>query len=117
MFRKGGRPNLGKMAQSFVGMRFALMKGRSKSAASPKKIIAFVGKIPEPSGEVNTFSLTNKFKETAMASLIRAVIGKDTYKLRWGEFLNIKGMKVPQKEQTQEEDRVEKAWFDYLWRD
>ena len=117
MFRKGGRPNLGKMAQSFVGMRFALMKGRAKSAASPKKIIAFVGKIPEPSGEVNTFSLTNKFKETAMASLIRAVIGKDTYKLRWGEFLNMKGMKVPQKEQTQEEDKVEKAWFDYLWRD
>ena len=114
MFRKGGRPNLGKMAQSFVGMRFALMKGRSRSAASPKKIVAFVGKIPEPSGEVNTFSLTNKFKETAMASLIRAVIAKETYKLRWGEFLNMKGMKVPQK--TQEEDKVEKAWFDYLWR-
>ncbi len=114
MFRKGGRPNLGKMAQSFVGMRFALMKGRSKSAASPKRIIAFVGKIPEPSGEINTFSLTNKFKETAMASLIRAVIGKETYKLRWGEHLNMKGMKVPKK--TTEENKVEKAWFDYLWR-
>ena len=114
MFRKGGRPNLGKMAQSFVGMRFQLMKGRSKSAASPKKIIAFVGKIPEPSGEVNTFSLTNKFKETAMASLIRAIVGKDTYKLRWGEHLNMKGMKVPQK--TTKENKVEKAWFDYLWR-
>ena len=49
-----------------------------------------------------------------MASLIRAIVGKDTYKLRWGEHLNMKGMKVPQK--TTKENKVEKAWFDYLWR-
>lgn len=81
--------------------------------ASPNKIIAFAAQVTEPSGDIKTFSLSKPFGAGAMASLIKKVIGRDTYRLRWGEYLNMKGMKVPQKEK---EDKVQKSWVEYLWR-
>lgn len=115
MFGKNGKPRLNSMAQSFVGMTFVVGQKATggKRMASPNKIIAFAAQITEPSGDIKTFSLSKPFGASAMASLIKKVIGRDTYKLRWGEYLNMKGMKVPQKEK---EDKVQKSWVEYLWR-
>ena len=47
-----------------------------------------------------------------MASLIVAVVGKGkSKKLRWGDYLNVRGLKVPQ----EVEDNVKKSWHEYLW--
>ena len=82
--------------------------------ASPSKIIAFASNVPEPSGKIKTFSLSKKFGASAMASLIKEVIGKKTYRLRWGEYLNLKGLTIPKKETK--DDNVEKSWIEYIWR-
>lgn len=113
MFRKGGRPNLRAMADSFTGVRFQVGQKATggKRMADPKKIIAFATSTPVPAGEFKSFSFAEAFGTTAMSSLIKAVIDKKQYKLRWGEFLNMKGMTVPK----QEESKVQKAWIEYLW--
>ena len=47
-----------------------------------------------------------------MASLIVEIVGKGKSKrLRWGEYLNLKGLKVPEVEK----DNVKKSWIEYLW--
>ena len=116
MFRKGGKPRLNDMAQSFVGMTFVVGERATggKRMASPSKIIAFASNVPEPAGKIKTFSLSKKFGASAMASLIKEVIGKKTYRLRWGEYLNLKGLTIPKKETK--DDNVEKSWIEYIWR-
>jgi len=58
---------------------------------------------------LETFSL-QPFGQAAMASLIMKVVGKDTYKLKNGNYLDIKGKtKVP--------ETVKKSWMEHLWRD
>ena len=112
MFRKGGRPNLNAMASSLMGVRFQIgQKATGRGKADPKKIIAFATSTPQPSGQIKSFSFGDTIGTTAMASLIKAVVKKKQYRLRWGEFLNIKGMTVPK----EKENEVKKAWIEYLW--
>lgn len=112
MFRKGGKPNLSAMASSLMGVRFEIgQKATGKGKADPKKIIAFATSTPPPSGNMKSFSFGEPIGTTAMASLIRAVVKKKQYRLRWGEFLNMKGMTVPK----EKESEVKKAWIEYLW--
>ncbi len=112
MFRKGGRPNLNAMASSLMGVRFEIgQKATGRGKADPKKIIAFATSTPQPSGQIKSFSFGDTIGTTAMASLIRAVVKKKQYRLRWGEFLNMKGMTVPK----EKENEVRKAWIEYLW--
>ena len=113
MFRKGGRPNLSAMASSLMGVRFQIGERATgdKRLVHPKRIIAYVTKTPKPSGEIKSFSFGETIGTTAMASLIRAVVKKKQYRLRWGEFLNMKGMTVPKEEKNE----VKKAWIEYLW--
>ena len=113
MFRKGGKPNLSAMASSLMGVRFQIGERATggKRMADPKRIIAYVTKTPKPSGEIKSFSFGETIGTTAMASLIRKVIKKKQYRLRWGEFLNMKGMTVPKEEKNE----VRKAWIEYLW--
>ena len=112
MFRKGGRPNLSAMASSLMGVRFQIgERATGQRMAHPKRILAYVTKTPKPSGEIKSFSFGETIGTTAMASLIRAVVKKKQYRLRWGEFLNIKGMTVPK----EKESEVRKAWIEYLW--
>ena len=114
LFSKGGRPNLNKMAASFQGMRFTIAgrtKGR-KYAGTEKESLSFVAGLEEiPAGNIKYFTL-KPFQRQAMASLIVAVVGKGkSKKLRWGDYLNVKGLKVPQ----EVEDNVKKSWHEYLW--
>jgi hypothetical protein len=113
MFRKGGRPNLSAMASSLMGVRFQIGERATgdKRLVHPKRIIAYVTKTPKPSGEIKSFSFGETIGTTAMASLIRKVVKKKQYRLRWGEFLNMKGMTVPKEEKNE----VKKAWIEYLW--
>ena len=113
MFRKGGKPNLNKMAASFAGLRFTI-KGRKKDRKKyipEKRALALIGGIPVPAAEIKYFTL-QPFGNQAMSSLIVAIVGKGkSRRLRWGEYLNLKGLKVPEVEQ----DDVKKSWIEYLW--
>ena len=113
MFRKGGKPNLSKMAASFAGLRFTI-KGRKKGSKrfiEEKRSLALIGGIPTPAAEIKYFTLQS-FGNQAMSSLIVAIVGKGkSRRLRWGEYLNLKGLKVPEVEQ----DNVKKSWIEYLW--
>tara|TARA_R110000824_G_scaffold40715_11_gene121789 strand:- start:485 stop:1648 length:1164 start_codon:yes stop_codon:yes gene_type:complete len=114
LFSKGGRPNLNKMAASFQGMRFTISgrtKGR-KYAGTEKESLSFVAGLEEvPAGNIKYFTL-KPFQKQAMASLIVAVVGKGkSKKLRWGDYLNVRGLKVPKVV----EDNVKKSWHEYLW--
>jgi len=115
LFSKGGRPNLNKMAASFQGMRFTISgrtKGQQKYATTEKELLARIGGLEEvPAGQIKYFTL-KPFQRQAMASLIVAVVGKGkSKKLRWGDYLNVKGLKVPQ----EVKDNVKKSWHEYLW--
>ena len=84
MFRKGGKPNLSAMASSLMGVRFPIgQKATGRGKADPKKIIAFATSTPQPSGQIKSFSFGDTIGTTAMASLIRAVVKKKQYRLRW----------------------------------
>jgi len=114
MFSKGGRPNLNKMAASFTGLRFTI-EGTNKDGkkySSEKRSLAYVANLNiVPSGDIKYFTL-KPFQQQAMSSLIVAVVGKGkSKKLRWGEYLNLKGLKVPE----EAEDNVKKSWIEYLW--
>lgn len=113
MFRKNGKPRLDAMANTFTGKRFDIGEKATggKRMASPKLIIGIYTKTPAPSGNMTSFSFAEPFGRTAMATLIRRTIGKKQYRLRWGEFLNMKGMTVPKEEKNE----VRKAWIEYLW--
>ena len=114
MFRKGGKPNLNKMAASFAGLRFTIegTKKDGKKYLSDKRSLAYVANLNiVPSGDIKYFTL-KPFQQQAMSSLIVAVVGSGkSKKLRWGEYLNLKGLKVPETEQ----DSVRKSWIEYLW--
>ena len=112
LFRKGGRPNLSAMASSLMGVKFQIGERATggKRMADPKKIIAFATSTPPPSGNMKSFSFGETIGTTAMASLIRKIVKKKQYRLRWGEFLNMKGMTVPK----EKESEVKKAWIEYL---
>lgn len=114
MFRKGGRPNLSKMAASFAGLRFTIegTKKDGKKYLSDKRAIAYIGNLDVvPAAEIKYFTLQS-FGQQAMSSLIVEIIGKGkSRRLRWGEYLNLKGLKVPEAE----EDSVKKSWIEYLW--
>jgi len=106
----GGKPKLRQMSSILQNMEFVVGEKSFGGRASPKKIITFVGKLDSLPSPIETFTLKT-FGPTAMASLIMAVIGKKTYKLKNGNYLDIKGKtEVPKKE-------VKKSWMEQLWRD
>ena len=101
------------MAQTFQGMRFTI-EGRTagrRYAGTEKESLARTAGIDVPAGNIKTFSL-QKIGRQAMASLIVAVVGKGkSKKLRWGGYLRLRGLKVPEAP----EDNVKKSWHEYLW--
>ena len=113
LFNKNGVPNLTKMAQTFQGMRFTI-EGRTagrRYAGTEKESLARTAGIDVPAGNIKTFTL-QKIGRQAMASLIVAVVGKGkSKKLRWGGYLRLRGLKVPEEAQ----DDVKKSWYEYLW--
>lgn len=106
----GGKPKLNQMATILQGMEFAVgTKSFGARSAKPQLIVQYVGNLPELASPLETFSL-QPFGKAAMASLIMKVVGKDTYKLKNGNYLDIKGKtKVP--------EPVKKSWMEHLWRD
>jgi len=104
----GGKPKLKQMATVLQGMEFVVGEKSFGGRASPTKIITFIGKLPNFAGSVDTFSL-KIFGPAAMGSLIMAVIGKKTYKLKNGNYLDIKG-------KTEVPKEVKKSWVEQLWR-
>ena len=106
----GGKPKLKQMSSILQGMDFVVGdKSYGRRTASPSNIVTYVGNLPKLAGPVDTFRL-NRFGATAMASLILAVIGKKTYRLKNNNYLDIKGKTIVPKE-------VKKSWSEMLWRD
>lgn len=105
----GGKPKLKQMSSILQGMDFVVGdKSYGRRTASPSNIVTYVGNLPKLAGPVDTFRL-NSFGATAMASLILAVIGKKTYRLKNNNYLDIKGKTIVPKE-------VKKSWSEMLWR-
>ena len=106
-----GKPKLKQMATILQGMDFVVgTKSFGARAAKPQKIIQYVANLPDFPNQVERFSL-KPFGEGSMASLIMEVVGKKTYKLKNGNYLDIKGRtEVPKQE-------VKKSWMEQLWRD
>ena len=98
------------MATILQGMQFAVgTKSFGARSAKPQLIVQYVGKLPNLASPIETFQL-QPFGKAAMVSLIMKVIGKETYKLKNGNYLDIKGKtKVP--------EPVKKSWMEQLWRD
>ena len=105
-----GKPKLKQMATILQGMDFVVgTKSFGARAAKPQKIIQYVANLPDFPNQVERFSL-KPFGEGSMASLIMEVVGKKTYKLKNGNYLDIKGRtEVPKQE-------VKKSWMEQLWR-
>ena len=106
----GGKPKLQQMAAILQGMQFAVgTKSFGARSAKPQLIVQYVGKLPNLASPIETFQL-QPFGKAAMVSLIMKVIGKETYKLKNGNYLDIRGKtKVP--------EPVKKSWMEQLWRD
>lgn len=108
----GGKPKLQQMATILQSMDFVVgTKSYGRRTVSPSIIVTYVGKLPKLAAPVDTFQV-KKIGPTAMVSLIMAVIGKKTYKLRNGNYLDIKGKTV-----VPEQKEVKKSWSELIWRD
>ena len=106
----GGKPKLKQMATILQGMDFVVgTKSFGARAAKPQAIIQYVANLPDFPNQVERFSL-KPFGESGMASLIMEVVGKKTYKLKNGNYLDIKGRTVVPKQE------VKKSWMEQLWR-
>ena len=106
----GGKPKLRQMATIIQGMDFVVgAKSFGARAAKPQLIIQYVGKLPDLASPIETFSFKT-LGPNAMGSLILSVIGKKTYKLKNGNYLDIKG-------RTEVPKEVKKSWIEQLWRD
>ncbi len=105
-----GKPKLKQMASILSSMEFVVGdKSYGARSASPSRIITFVGNLPEFAGPTEVFSL-KPFGPNVMANLIMKVIGRKTYKLKNGNYLDIKG-------KTEVPKEVKKSWMELLWRD